>query len=68
MRDKKVVCVDPGYSDLIYCGARDKDDNLATFTYTQNQRRLETGKKKYMKIIERTNKTVKIDDKTIKEL
>jgi hypothetical protein len=68
MQDKKVVCVDPGYSDLIYCGARDKGANLATFRYTQNQRRLETGKKKYMKIIERENKTVKINDKTVKEL
>ncbi len=68
MKNKKIVCVDPNYSDLIYCGSKDKDDNLETFRYTQNQRRLETGKKKYMKIIEKENKKVKINDKTIKEI
>ena len=68
MKNKKIVCADPNYSDLIYCGAKDKDGNLETFRYTQNQRRLETGKKKYMKIIEKENKKVKINDKTIKEI
>lgn len=60
--------LDPNYSDLIYCGAKNKDGDLETFRYTQNQRRLETGKKKYMKIIDSENKKVKINDKTIKEI
>ena len=68
MKKKKIVCADPNYADLIYCGAKNKDNNLETFRYTQNQRRLETGKKKYMKIIEKENKKVKINDKTIKEV
>ncbi len=42
------MCTDPNNADLIYCGAKDKDNKLETFRYTQNQRRLETGKKKYM--------------------
>ena len=27
----KVVCADPNYSDLIYCGAKDENGNLQTF-------------------------------------
>ena len=68
MKNKKIVCADPNYSDLIYCGAKNDDNELETFRYTQNQRRLETGKKKYMKIIESENKKVKIDDNTIKKI
>lgn len=68
MKKKKVVAIDPNYSDLIYCGSKNKDDELETFRYTQNQRRLETGKKKYMKIIDGENKKVKINDKTIKQI
>jgi len=68
MKKKKIVCADPGFSDLIYCGAKDKDGNLETFRYTQNQRRLETRKKKYMKIIESENNKVKIKRKTIKKI
>ena len=68
MKKKKIVSADPGHSDLIYCGAKNKNGDLETFRYTQNQRRLETGKKKYMKIIEKENKKVKINSKTIKEV
>ena len=68
IKSKKVVCIDPNYADLIYCGSRDNNGKLITFRYTQNQRRKETGKKKYMKIRENENKKVKIDDKTIKEI
>lgn len=68
MKKKKIVCADPGYSDLLYCGAKDENNNLQTFRYTQNQRRLETGKKKYMKIIDKENKKVKINKKTIKKI
>ena len=64
----KVVCADPNYSDLIYCGAKDDDGKLQTFRYTQNQRRLETRLKKYNKIMDKINKETKIQDQTIKEI
>jgi hypothetical protein len=68
MKKKKIVCIDPNYSDLIYCGMRTKNGNLKTFRYTQNQRRLETGLKKYRHIIDTNNKNTKINNKTIKEI
>ena len=68
LRSKKIVCVDPGCSDLIYCGSKDNDGNLETFRYTQNQRRLETRTKKYNKIIEEVNNTTFINGKNIKEI
>jgi hypothetical protein len=60
MKHKKIVCIDPGMSDLIYCGAKNDKDELETFRYTQNQRRLETRNKKYNKIIDNINKEKKI--------
>ena len=68
IRSKQIVCVDPGCSDLIYCGSKDNDGNLETFRYTQNQRRLETRTKKYNKIIEEVNNTTFINGKNIKEI
>jgi hypothetical protein len=56
------------YSDLIYCGSKDENDNLQTFRYTQNQRRMETRVKKYSKFIDDLNKHTIIDDKNVKEL
>jgi hypothetical protein len=68
LRDKNVVCIDPNYSDLIYCGSKDDNDNLQTFRYTQNQRRIETRVKKYSKIIDDLNKQTVIDNNNVKEL
>ena len=68
MKSKKVVCIDPNYSDLIYCGSKYENANLQTFRYTQNQRRLETRVKKYSKFIDDLNKHTIIDDKNVKEL
>ena len=68
LRSKKFVCIDPGCSDLIYCGSKDENDKLQTFRYTQNQRRLETRTKKYNKIIEEVNNTTFINGKNIKEI
>ena len=68
LKSMKVVCADPNYSDLIYCGAKDENGNLQTFRYTQNQRRLETKLKKYNKIMDKINKETKIEDHTIKEI
>jgi len=68
LRSKKIVCIDPGCSDLIYCGSKDENDKLQIFRYTQNQRRLETRTKKYNKIIEEVNNTTFINGKNIKEI
>ena len=68
LRKMNVVCADPNYSDLIYCGSKDNEGNLQTFRYTQNQRRLETRLKKYNKIIDTVNKETLIENKTIKEI
>ena len=68
LRKMKVVCADPGMSDLIYCGAKDTDGKLQTFRYTQNQRRLETRLKKYNKIIDKISKEITIENQTIKEI
>ncbi len=68
LQNMKMVCADPNYSDLIYCGSKDEEGNLETFRYTQNQRRLETRSKKYMKLKDKLTKETYIDDKTIKEI
>jgi len=68
LKNMKVVCADPNYSDLIYCGAKDENGILQTFRYTQNQRRLETRLKKYNKIIDKINKETKIENQSIKEI
>ena len=64
--NKKFVLADPGKSDIIYCGSKNDDGKLETFRYTQNQRRLKLGTKKYTKIIHKVNTETKIDEKTIK--
>ena len=68
MKNKKIVCADPGMSDLLYFGSKNNDGNLETFRYTQNQRRLETRFKKYSKIINTINNETKINDESIKQL
>jgi hypothetical protein len=68
LRNKKVVCVDPNMSDLIYCGSKDENGKLQTFRYTQNQRRLETRMKKYSKIRDKVSKETIIENQTIKEI
>ena len=78
LKNKKIVCCDPGMSDLIYCGSYDclgdlKETNKLgkekskTFRYTQSQRNLETRKNKYRDIINRLNKRTIINNKTVKE-
>jgi hypothetical protein len=49
LQNKKIVSIDPGKCDLIYCvDADNKEANK--FRYSQDQRRKETKKKKYSKI------------------
>jgi hypothetical protein len=66
--NKKFVLADPNKADIIYCGSKNNDGELEIFRYTQNQRRLELGTKKYRKIIHKVNTETKIDEKTIKEI
>ena len=51
-------------SYIIYCGYKNEDDELETFRYTQDQRRLELGIKKYRKIIHKVNTETKINNKS----
>ena len=61
----KIVAIEPGKCDLIYCvDADNKDANK--FRYSQDQRRKETKKKKYSKI-QLELKKEKIQGKTIIE-
>jgi len=62
LKDKKIVGIDPGKEDLIYC----VDGKHNHFRYSQNQRRKEMKSKKYRNII-LGMKTQKIDNKTIIE-
>jgi len=50
LQDKKIVAIDPGKCDLLYCVDNDNKD-ANTFRYSQDQRRKETKSKKYSKII-----------------
>ena len=65
IKNKKIVCIDPGKSDILYCV--DNDNKEANeFRYTQDSRRKECKIKKYAKIILEFKKE-KIDGKTIIE-
>jgi hypothetical protein len=69
LKKMKIVTIDPNDGgDLIYCGSKNEKGNLETFRYTQNQRRLETRTKKYMKITEKVNTDTKINNQTIKQI
>jgi hypothetical protein len=64
-QNRKIVAIDPGLCDLIYCV--DADNKQANkFRYSQDQRRKETKKKKYSKILLELKKE-KINGKTIIE-
>jgi hypothetical protein len=65
LQNKKIVAIDPGKCDLIYCvDADNKEANK--FRYSQDQRRKETKKKKFSKI-QLKLKEEKIQGKTIIE-
>jgi hypothetical protein len=65
LQNKKIVGIDPGKEDLIYC-VDDASKDANVFRYSQNQRRKETKIKKYNNII-LAMKTNKIEEKTIIE-
>jgi hypothetical protein len=58
----KIVGIDVGKDDLLHC-----TDGSKFFRYTANQRRLETRKKKYMKINDRLKKETFVEGLNIKE-
>jgi hypothetical protein len=60
--NKKIVGIDVGKDDLIHC-----TDGENFFRYTANQRRLETRKKKYIKINEKHKINTVIEGLSIKE-
>jgi transposase len=63
IKNKKIVSIDPGMSDIIYCV--DNDNKYANeFRYTQDSRRKECKIKKYSKLILQF-KEEKVDGKTI---
>lgn len=65
IKNKKIVCIDPGLSDILYCVDDDSKD-ANEFRYTQNSRRKECKIKKYAKIILEFKKE-KVDGKTVIE-
>jgi transposase len=65
IKNKKIVCIDPGKTDILYCVDGDNKD-ANEFRYTQDSRRKECKIKKYAKIILEFKKE-KIDGKTIIE-
>jgi transposase len=65
IKNKKIVCIDPGKSDILYCVNNDNKD-ANEFRYTQDSRRKECKIKKYAKIILEFKKE-KIDGKTVIE-
>ena len=84
MKKKRIITIDPNLSDILYAVSKnkkpkimvDKNDKLTleneeeiiTFRYTQNQRRLETRNKKYNKLQDKINKETKINNKSVKEI
>jgi hypothetical protein len=65
IQNKKIVAIDPGKCDIIYCVDGCCKD-ATTFRYTQDSRRKETKSKKYNKLILEFKKQ-QIDSKTITE-
>ena len=63
-RRKKIVGVDPGKSDIIYCSSGEGKDEW--FRYTQNQKRYETGEKKHRRARSKMATSV-VDGKTVTE-
>jgi hypothetical protein len=45
-----------------------EEEEIITFRYTQNQRRLESRNKKYNKLQNKINKSTKINNKTVKQI
>ena len=66
LKDKKIVGIDPGKCDLIYC-VDDCNKEANNFRYSQNQRRKESKSKKFAKIRLTLKKEEIIEGKTVIE-
>lgn len=66
MRNKKIICIDPGHDDIIYSVSN--LENITKYKYSQPQRKVETKTKKYKKILETKKKEHIIEDKNICEI
>lgn len=69
IKNKKIIGIDPGKCDLIYCVNGDTK-NADTFHYSQSQRKFETKKTKYNEIRETLKKEYdyKIKEKNLKRM
>jgi len=84
MKKKRIVTLDPNLSDIYYAVSKNKkpkimidenenfelieEEEIITFRYTQNQRRLESRNKKYNKLQDKINKNKKVNNKTVKQI
>lgn len=62
LQGKNVVGIDVGMDDILHC-----TDGELFYRYTANQRRVQTKKKKYMRIVDDLKKETSIDGMTVKE-
>ena len=67
LKEKKIVAIDPGKSDLIYCvDSASKEANI--YRYTQDRRRRIGKSKRFNKLIIKMKKKEKIDEKKVQKL
>ena len=67
LKEKKIVAIDPGKSDLIYCvDSASKDTNV--YRYTQDRRRKIGKSKRFNKLTINMKRKEKIDGKKVQEL
>jgi transposase len=66
LQDKKIVGIDPGLNDLLYCVNSDQKDQVK-YRYSQDTRRKETKVKKYRNILQGMKKQEVIQEKNINE-
>jgi hypothetical protein len=66
LQEKKIVGIDPGLNDLLYCVDNDQKDEIHKFRYSQDQRRKETKQKKYRNLLLQSKEEV-IDGKSVIE-
>ena len=67
LKEKKIVAIDPGKSDLIYCvDSASKDAN--TYRYTQDRRRRIGKSKRFNKLTIKMKRKEKISEKNIENL
>ena len=67
LKEKKIVAIDPGKSDLIYCvDSASKDANI--YRYTQDRRRRIGKSKRFNKLTINMKRKEKVEEKNVDEL